>query len=379
MKVNARAAARLEAGHVWVYASDILDTGNAQPGTTVDVFDPRHRPLGVADYSSTSQIALRLLARPGEHFDLAARLDAAIEHRRRVVRDSDAFRVVFSEADLLPGLIVDQYGSHLTVQCLTQAMAAREADVLAHLEARLKPAGIVLRNDAPVRAKEALPSLVETRGDVPPEVTVTMNGLHFLAALRSGQKTGLFLDQRENYAAAARHAHGAALDCFTSTGGFALHLARVCDRVEAIDSSGPAIERARANAAANSITNAAFHQADIFDQLTAWKAQRHRLDTIVLDPPAFTKSKAAIDKAIAGYKEINLRALRMLDRGGILVTCSCSQHVSEADFFEMLAAAALDAGRTLRIRERRLQGQDHPVLLTVPETLYLKCVIAEVL
>jgi 23S rRNA (cytosine1962-C5)-methyltransferase len=381
IRIQRRAADRLLSGHVWVYASDVLDTGGASPGSAVTVLDPRGHHLGTGLYSSSSQIAVRLIGREALTFDaslIRERIQRAAAYRSRIVENSTAYRVVYSEADQLPGLIADRYGDFLVVQLLTQAMDAAAADVLVALQDVCEPKGIVLRNDAPVRVKERLPLAVTVEGDVPDQVELEMNGLRWVADLRHGQKTGLFLDQRENYLAAARVAHGRALDCFTSTGGFAIHLARRCEHVEAIDASDPALERASANARLNGAENVAFRNANVFDALAAHASQRTRFDVIVLDPPAFAKSKATVDKALAGYKEINVKALRLLGEGGVLVTCSCSHHVSEADFLEMLAAASLDAGRTLRIRERRVQAADHPVLLTVPETLYLKCVIAEV-
>jgi 23S rRNA (cytosine1962-C5)-methyltransferase len=381
IRIQRRAAERLLAGHVWVYASDVLDTGGASPGSAVAVLDPRGHHLGTGLYSSSSQIAVRLIGREALTFDaslIRERIQRAAAYRSRIVENTTAYRLVYSEADQLPGLIADRYGDFLVVQLLTQAMDAAAADVLAALQDVCTPKGIVLRNDAPVRVKERLPLTVTVEGDVPDQVELEMNGLRWIADLRHGQKTGLFLDQRENYLAAARVAHGRALDCFTSTGGFAIHLARQCEHVEAIDASDPALERASANARLNGVANVAFRNANVFDALAAHASQRTRFDAIVLDPPAFAKSKATVDKALTGYKEINIKALRLLGAGGVLVTCSCSHHVSEADFLEMLAAASLDAGRTLRIRERRVQAADHPVLLTVPETLYLKCVIAEV-
>ena len=242
------------------------------------------------------------------------------------------------------------------------------------------PRGIVARNDAAVRAREALPlESGVVYGEVPETVEVHMNGLRLDADLLHGQKTGMFLDQRENYPAAARHARGKALDCFTSTGGFALHLASVCQSVEALDSSGAALATAARNAALNGISNIEFREADVFVALASYASARRQYGTVILDPPAFAKSRSTVEGALGAYKEINLRALRMLGPGGILVTCSCSQRVSEADFLELVAQASLDAGRQLRVLERRTQSQDHPILLTVPETHYLKCIILEVL
>jgi len=242
------------------------------------------------------------------------------------------------------------------------------------------PRGIVARNDASVRTREALP--LESGaifGEVPDTVEFQMNGLRLHADLLHGQKTGIFLDQRENYVAAARYARGKALDCFTSTGGFALHLAPVCESVEALDSSATALAVAARNAACNGISNIEFREADVFVALAAYASARRQFQTVILDPPAFAKSRSQVEDAIRGYKEINLRALRLLNPGGILVTCSCSQRLSESAFLELLAQASLDAGRQLRVLERRTQGLDHPILLTVPETHYLKCLILEVI
>ena len=380
VRVNRKAVDRISSGHPWIFASDIVDRDGAQPGAAVKVADQRGRAIGTAHYSSTSQISLRMLSRQveetGRDFFLA-RLNTAEAHRRKVVRDSDAYRVVHAEADLLPGLIVDRYADYLVMQTLDQGMEAAKAEIVSCLQEIYHPAGIVARNDSPVRTKEELPLEVSVlSGEVPDSVPVKMNGLTLRADLLHGQKTGIFLDQRENYQAAARYARGGrALDCFTSTGGFALHLARHAQHVYAVDSSGPALATARANAEANGIANIDFKEADVFQLLAG---QRFHYSLIVLDPPAFAKSRKNLDAAITGYKEINLRALRMLSSGGVLVTCSCSHHLSEGGLLELVAQAALDAGKTLRVLERRSQSQDHPILLTVPETLYLKCLILEV-
>jgi len=383
VRVNRKAADRVASGHPWVFASDIAELDGAQPGAAVKVADLRGRPLGVAHFSSSSQIALRMLSRHvedvGRDFYLR-RLRAAEEHRRLVVSDTDAYRVVHGEADLLPALVVDRYGDYLTIQTLDQGMDAAKADIVSCLEEIFQPRGIVARNDATVRSKEQLPLEVNiASGDVPGPVSIHMNGLALHADLLHGQKTGIFLDQRENYRAAARYARGGrALDCFTSTGGFALHLAKNCDAVEAVDSSATALAAARANAAANDIGNIEFTEADVFDLLAGYASARSPFSFVVLVQPAFTKSRRNVEAAASGYKEINLRALRLLGPGGILVTCSCSHHMSEADLLQVVAEASLDAGRTLRVLERRTQGQDHPILLTVPETLYLKCLILQV-
>ncbi len=254
----------------------------------------------------------------------------------------------------------------------------RSRDLIVHcLKGLLAPVGILARNDAAVRKLESLPlEVVVLFGEVPQKVAIEMNGLHLEADLLKGQKTGIYLDQRENYLAAAKFSHGRVLDCFTSTGGFALHSARQAESVDAVDSSASALATAESNARSNGISNIQFRQADVFDFLSGID---RKYGTIVLDPPAFAKSRKMLDEAAKGYKEINLRALKLLEPGGILVTCSCSHHVSESMLFEIVAEAALDAGKTLRVLERRTQAADHPILLTVPETLYLKCQILEVL
>jgi 23S rRNA (cytosine1962-C5)-methyltransferase len=524
VRISRRAAERLQAGHVWVYASDVEDASGARGGEAVHVTAGKGRRLGVAHYSSNSQIALRLLDRGAPAIDAAffrARIAAALAHRAhlRVVRatptaatpappaevlaagfgalhvplssappaellaagsgalhvplssappaevlaagsgalhvplssappaevlatgsgaphvplssappaellaagsgaphvplssappaarqtaaraalpfleggsvpadvaengeQDTAYRLVFAEGDFLPGLIVDRYGPVLVMQNLTQGMEAAKPFLIEALVAETGATAIWERNDAAVRAKEGLPLVSgPLYGDPPQAVDVWMNGLRFRADIAAGQKTGVYLDQRENYLAAARWARGRALDCFTSTGGFALHMARGCERVEAVDSGAAALAAARANAAANGIGNIDFREADVFHLLAGYATAGRRFQTIVLDPPAFAKSKASIDGALRGYREINRRAMELLEPGGVLVTCSCSHHVSEGMLAETVAQAGLEARRTVRILERRLQASDHPVLLTVPETLYLKCLILEVL
>lgn len=383
VRVNSKAVSRIESGHPWVFSSDVIDRGEAAPGDAVRVVDSRGRGLGTAHYSSTSQITLRMLSRRVEPITrdfLKRRIQAAQHHRERVVQDSEAYRLVHAEGDLLPGLIVDRYRDFFVVQLLDQGMDRIAADVAAVLQELFSPAAIVARNDVATRAKENLPLEVRTlSGDIPERIQVQMNGLAWQADLLQGQKTGIFLDQRENYLAAQRFASGRALDCFTATGGFALHLAARCESVEAVDSSAPALSIANANAQANHIGNVAFTHADVLDYLRQLVAAHKRFDLVVVDPPAFTKSRGAVEGASRGYKEINLRALRLLNPGGVLVSCSCSHHMSEARLLEIVAAAALDCGKQLRVLDRRTQSQDHPILLTVPETHYLKCLIFEVL
>ena len=383
LRIHRRAADRLAAGHVWVYASDVDRPENARPGDTVTVLDPRGTALGTAQFSAASQIALRLFSSQVEPLDEAffrRRLEAAIAHRRKVVRDSNACRLVFSEADRLPGLIVDQYGDTLVLQTLTQGMDRVQPLLVQLLDELVRPRGIRERNDAQVRTKEQLSFRSgPVAGDPAEAVEVVMNGLVYHADLVGGQKTGVYLDQRENYLAAARWAHGDALDCFTSTGGFALHLSKTCRTVEAVDSGAAALAGAQRNAGRNGIENIRFVEADVFDVLAAHRASGRRFQTVVLDPPAFAKTRSAIEGAGRGYKEINLRGLQLLEPGGILVTCSCSHHMSEAMLLDAVNAAARDAKKTLRLLERRVQAADHPVLTAIPETLYLKCLILEVL
>lgn len=374
---------RLAAGHLWIYRADVIDAGGAGAGAAAEVRNQRGRLLGVAHYSTSSQIALRLLARGPAVINRdfwMARLRAALAHRERVAPGEQACRIVHAEGDLLPGLAVDRYGPVLCAQFLTQGMDAAKDSIAASLQELIEPQGILARNDAPARRHEGLPQQNETlRGEVPAQVEVVFNGLRWRVEPWAGQKTGIYLDQRENYLAAARHASGCALDCFTSTGGFALHLAARCSSVEGVDASPAALATAEHNRALNGITNVTFREADVFDLLGGYARQRRQYDTIVLDPPAFAKNRASVEGALRGYKDLHVKALKLLAPGGVLVTCSCSYHVSEADLLQVAAEAALDAGRTLRVLERRSQAADHPVLLTVPETLYLKCLILEAL
>ena len=383
VRVTRKGADRVRSGHPWIFASDIEDRGEAEGGETVQVLDPRGQPLGVAHYSAASQIALRMLSRdprePDREF-YRRRLARAIEHRRRLVTDSEACRLVFSEGDLLPALIVDRYGDYLVLQTLNQGMERIKPLLVELLMELASPRGILERNDAAVRHKEQLPLTVSTlAGEVPERVWYRMHGLRFQADLVRGQKTGAYLDQRENYLAAESYARGRALDCFTATGGFALHLARRCESVEAVDTSDLALELAEAARKENGLENVQFRKADVFEVLSSYVLAGRRFSIIVLDPPAFARSRAGLEGAARGYKDINLRALKLLEPGGILVTCSCSQHVSEAMLLEIIAEAALDAGRVVRVLERRTQSRDHPILLTVPETHYLKCLILEAL
>ncbi len=383
VRVSARGANRLRGGHVWVYRSDLISADEIPPGALVQVLDPRGKPLGTALYSSSSQIAIRLISNQVVE-DLPTlirqRIQQAIAYRKLVVCDTDAYRVVFSEADLLPGLVVDRFNDVLSLQVLTQAMDSelvRQA-VISELQDQLHPAGILERVDTRVRDLEQLPP--RPSGLILGEkssTAFTMNGIKFQYAGLEGQKTGSFLDQRENYAAAAKYAHGEALDVFCYQGGFALHLAPKCSQVTGVDSSRPALEMADQNAALNG-REIEWIEANAFDLLKDYSAAGRQYDSIVLDPPAFAKSRQYLETALRGYKELNLRALKMLRGGGMLVTCTCSYHVGLSDFLNTISQAAIDARRTLRILEVRGQAKDHPVLLNVPETKYLKAVICHV-
>jgi 23S rRNA (cytosine1962-C5)-methyltransferase len=383
VRVNRRAAGRVQGGHPWIFASDVEERGHAGAGETVEVIGPAHRSLGTAHYSSSSQITLRMLSGGiirDDHAFYLDRIGKALEYRKSLKLTGNTYRLVHAEGDLLPGLIIDRYEDWCVIQTLSQGMAQAQGTIVAALRELLRPAGIVARNDAAVREHEQLPREKQVlHGELPEKLRVGMNHLRWRVDLVGGQKTGIFLDQRENYLAAAEYARGEALDCFTSTGGFALHMAACCASVEAADSSAGALSIAQENAHAAGIANVHFRQAGVFELLAGYSAARRRFDTIVLDPPAFAKSRSAKAGAVRGYREINSRALRLLNRGGVLITCSCSHHVSEAMLLEEIAKASLEAGRQLRIIERRTQGRDHPILLTVPETLYLKCLILQVL
>jgi len=416
--VSRRGAERLRAGHVWVYRSDVVEAEGAGPGSIVLVQElsdknvrppqpkaARARSLGTALYSSSSEIALRMIApKPVEDLELLVRerIRAAIAYRERFVRDSNAYRVIFSEGDFLPGLIVDRYNDVLSLQILTQAMDSEQLRriFVSELRASLQPRLMFERVDARVRKLEQLAEkesgiIFDRNAQRSPEsgddglrdlelpdtalrnqitTEFQMNGVRFRYDALGGQKTGAFLDQRENYAAAAQYARGEALDVFCYQGGFALHLAAACEKVTGVDSSRPALEAAEQNAQLNG-GEIEWIEANAFDLLRDYSDAGQKYDSIVLDPPAFAKSRRDLPTALRGYKELNLRAMKMLRPGGILVTCSCSYHVSNADLLETVAAAAADSHRTIRVLENRGQSKDHPSVLGIPETSYLKCLI----
>ncbi len=372
---------------MWVYRSDLVTVPDLGQGAIVSVADERRNLLGTAFYSTSSQIALRLIS-TGPVNDVGSlvreRMRTAIRLRGQWVEDTDSFRLIFSEADQLPGVVADKYDDIVTVQFLTQATDQEwlRSALLEIVREEVKPTAIVERVDERIRELEQLP---ERKSEVlfgeKTSTIFNLNSVRFHFNALEGQKTGAFLDQRENYAAAAKYAHGEAMDVFTYQGGFALHLARRCERVTGVDVSRAALETAEQNEALNRDANKneiEWMEANAFDLLKDYASSRRQYDTIVLDPPAFAKTKKDAGSALRGYKEINLRALKMLRPGGILVTCSCSHHVSETDFMDMLRDAASDAHRVVRVLEKRGQAKDHPVLLGVPETAYLKCVILQV-
>jgi len=376
--INARGEQRVRSGHPWVYRADVVDV-DAAGGDVVAVIGPRRRQLGHALFSDRSQIPIRMLTRGDGPFDrtlVRSRLERAIAYRDGLGIDATAVRLVHAEADLLPSLVVDRYGQHLVVQALSQGMDRLLPEVVGALDEIVRPAGILARNDPKVRTLEGLAQVVEVlAGTVPDAVLVREGPVEYEVDLRRGQKTGLFLDQRENREAAARYARGRLLDGFSYHGGFALRLARQCDSVEALEASADAAARIRANAGRNGVTNLEVREANVFDELRRLERDGARYETIVLDPPAFARNKAAVESALAGYKEINLRAMRLLSPGGHLVTCSCSYNVDEGLFAQILHGASVDSHVPVTIVEKRMQGRDHPVLVGVPETHYLKCFI----
>lgn len=386
-----RGADRIRRGHLWIYRSDVSNTNGAAGGSIVVVRDQNRNFVGQAFFSDSSQIALRFLSQTDVLIDREwwrGRIAGAAARRASVARAgtkpgalaTNAYRLIYSEGDLLPSIIVDRYDDVLVLQTLSQGSDAIKPMLVELLAEEFKPRAIVERNDVRVRQHEGLELITGTLyGVAPSEFEILQDGVRFLVAPLSGQKTGSFLDQRENRVAARAVAHGRALDCFTFNGAFALHLAGTCESVIGIDVSSEAIESARRNAALNNVNNIEFREANVFDALHELEADGERFDTIVLDPPAFAKNRASAKAATRGYKEINLRAIKLLNAGGILVTCTCSYHMPEDLFLGIISEAANDARRKLQLIEKRTQSSDHPILMGVPETYYLKCVIARVL
>jgi 23S rRNA (cytosine1962-C5)-methyltransferase len=376
--ISRKGEARVLRGHPWVFRTDVVRAQGITPGAVVRVEGPRGRHLGFAFYSTRSEIRIRMIDRGDslpETF-LRDRVESAVRWRESLAPGAAACRLVHGEGDRLPSLIVDRYGDHLVVQTLSQGTEARKDELVRILVDLLQPAGILERNDPRVRALEGLDQRVGLlHGQVPERVEVQEGDVRFEADLWRGQKTGLFLDQRENHLMARAYARGRVLDGFSYHGGFALHAARAADEVLAVDTSAEAVTQIVRNAERNGLANVTAREANVFDLLRELHDRGERFATVILDPPAFAKSKDAVDKAVRGYKEINLRALKLLEPGGFLITCSCSYHVHEADFEEILAAAAADAEATVTVVEKRRQARDHPVVLGVPETYYLKCFV----
>lgn len=375
---------RLAGGHLWVYEGEIRSIdGRVAPGDVVDVRAADRSFIGRGSVNPRSTIAVRLLTRQRETIDEAffrRRLEEAMGLRRRMVGAATAYRVVYSEGDGLPGLIVDRYGDLLVMQTLTLGMARHEGLLVRLLQELLQPAAIYARNDAPVRRREGL--ALEARfasGEAPIVQDIEEHGIRFRVDVAAGQKTGFFLDQRENRAAVAAYARGDVLDVFCYTGGFAMYAARAGARVTGIDISPEAVAAAAAHARLNGVeSRCTFQTANAFDALRAMARQAPRFDLVVLDPPAFAPSRSDVNKAAAGYKEINLRAIKVMRPGGILVSCSCSYHIDEGLLIDIVAQAAHDARRRLRLLEARTQARDHPIHPGMPETRYLKCLILEV-
>lgn len=383
VSVSTRGAKRIRKGHLWIYRSDVRDARDAAGGAIVKVLDEANNFVGQAFYSDRSEIALRFLSTSVETIDRnwwQQRLLQSIGRRGTLDETTNATRLVYAEGDLLPSIIIDVYAGHFVLQTLSQGAEQVKDDLIQIIVEHFQPHSVSERNDARVRQLEGLELRNQALyGTLPDEVEIKQNGLRFRTSPLSGQKTGSFLDQRENYLAAGQWAFGSALDCFTFGGGFALNMARSCEQVFGVDISSDAVARGEENARLNEIDNARFQTANAFDFLRELEAAGQRFDTVVLDPPAFTKSRATVKSGARGYKEINLRALKLLNPGGILVTCTCSYHMSEDMFLEIISEAALDARRRVQIIEKRGQSSDHPVLVGVPETSYLKCVIARVI
>jgi 23S rRNA (cytosine1962-C5)-methyltransferase len=380
--VSAKGAHRWQHGHPWIFRSDVVQRPE-HPAGAVRVQDQRGRYLGWALWSPSSEISLRMLE-PSADVPITrawwrTRLNAAVERRRPLKGSTTAFRLVHGEGDGCPSLICDQYDRWLVVQFMSAGLETFREDIVDSLRELLAPDGILARNDVPLRAKEGLPMEVEQIvGSVPEEIEVTEHGVRYLAAPWHGQKTGAFLDQRENRLLIGELARGRALDCFSYHGSFALHLARRAKSVVALDASADALRRAEDNCVRNGLHNVELIEADAFEFLRARQAARDSFDTIVLDPPAFAKNRSALPRAIRGYKEINLRALRILNPGGLLFTASCSFHLTKPLFLDMLESAAADSGRRVILRSVTGQPLDHPEVLTIPETGYLKGALLEV-
>lgn len=382
-RVTTKGLRRWQAGHPWIYRSDVAERPQSDAGVVL-VRDSRNRPLGWALWSPRSEISLRFIEADTD-IEIDAewwrhRVERAMSRRVGLDTVTNAYRVVHGEADGCPSLVVDRYDRWAVVQLMSAGLEAFRNDIVAAVVHVMRVDGILARNDAALRSKEGLArETVTLHGEVPREIEVDEYGIRYIAAPYTGQKTGAFLDQRENRHLAGQVAKGVALDCFSYHGSFSMHLAQNADEVIALDSSQQALERARANAALNGITNIDFVETNAFDFLREKEDAGAQFDTIVLDPPAFAKTRGSVPAALRGYKDINMRAMRLLAPGGMLFTASCSFHVSKAVFMEVLEAAAADSGRRIALREMRGQPIDHPEVLTIPETGYIKGVLLEAL
>lgn len=382
ISVNKKGAKRFRNGHLWVYKSDLVKI-EASGGDIVTVVDEGNNFIGKAFYSDKSEISLRFFTISKEEINKEFWRKAILKSQNRrpkLENQTNAFRLVNSESDLIPSLIIDNYNGNFVIQTLSQSTEKLKQTFVEILREEFQPKSIIERNDAKVRLLENLEQVNSVLyGEIADEITIEQNGIEFYVSLLDGQKTGSFLDQRENHFASRNYAFGKALDCFTFNGGFALNLAKTCDSVLGLDISEEAINLASRNAQLNKISNVEFKTANVFDALRDFEKTGEKFDTIVLDPPAFVRNRAALKGAIRGYKEINLRALKLLNEGGILITCSCSYHFTEEIFLQVLEEASRDAHKRLHLIEKRMQASDHPILLGMPESYYLKCFILKVL
>ena len=379
-RVSRRGAQRWQHGHPWIFRSDVITAPSAEAGA-VHVTDEKGKLLGTALWSPTSQISLRFISRDDAPIDAAfwrAKIDAAAAYRESLAIDGNAYRLLHGEADGIPSLVVDKYDDYLVAQFLSAGLETFREDIVAALIDRMQPKGLLARNDVAVRSHEKLPLTTELlHGEVPDEIEVREADIRYLAAPWKGQKTGAFLDQRENRMRAGQLARGRTLDCFSYHGSFTMHLAAHCDQVTAIDSSYEALERAEINAQLNGFENVELIEANAFEYLRHQETEGETYDVVVVDPPAFAKRRDAIKQALRGYKEVNLRAMRILKPGGHLCSFSCSFHISQPMFREMLESAAADSGRQMRWIETRGQAQDHPEIVQIPESIYLKGAILQ--
>lgn len=377
--VTKKGAKRVRNGHLWIYKSDVQKI-EATGGDVVSVYDEAKNFVGKAFYSDSSEITLRIFTIKDEPIDKEFWRRKIVEAaQKRQETKANAKRLIYSEGDLIPSLIVDDYNGIFVIQTLSQGTEKLKETFVEILREEFSPTAIIERNDVKVRQRENLPMQAGVLfGEVTDEIIIEQDGVKFYISPLGGQKTGSFLDQRENHFAVRNYTFGRALDCFTFNGGFALNLAKVCNEVLAIDISEDAINLAKRNAELNQISNVKFKTANVFDALRDYEKSGEKFDCIVLDPPAFVKSRSALRSAVRGYKEINLRALKLLNKGGILVTCSCSFHFSEEIFLQTLEESVRDAKRRVHLIEKRMQAGDHPILLGMPESYYLKCFILRV-